>query len=1281
MADENTPQLGEKILQRPIDQEMKLSYLDYSMSVIIGRALPEVRDGLKPVHRRILYAMGRAGLNSNKPYRKSAFIVGRVLAELHPHGDQAVYDSIVRMAQPFSLRYPLIDGQGNWGCFTGDTKVKLTDGRDLSFEELVKEHEQGKKNYTYTVNRTGNVSVAEIKNPRLTKKAAEIIKVVLDNGEAVRCTPNHRFMVRDGTYREAQYLKPNDSLMPCYQRLSERDDRINREGYTLIYQPKSSIWTPAHHLADNYNLTVGAYSKQAGRVRHHVDFNKLNNNPSNITRMKWGDHWRVHYDNAKELHKDQNFRHKLAEGRRNFWNKVENRELNSERLSERNLNNWKNEAYRERMRKFLSEVNKAYIKNHPERRLELSKRATETLKRLWRDRGYIQKKSSALKERWRCPEYRREQSDRMKEISGKVWSDPNHKKHIALLTKKRWQDPDYKEKVANAYKLKWNTDSAFRDYFLPILADNGKKANYFRFLKVCKITIDDFGALNKENYEQVRVLYNRRNGAGIIKFDEGLRKFFGGNVDELHRALGIEDAILNHRVKSVEFLNKKEGVYDLTIDVTHNFALAAGIFVHNSIDGDNAAAMRYTECRLTPLAEEMLQDIEKETVNFLPNFDGSSKEPIVLPSKVPNLLLNGSSGIAVGMATNIPPHNLSEVADAVIAQINNPEISLKELMAFIKGPDFPTGATICGSSGIIEAYKTGKGKITVRSKSTIEAKGDRQSIIVTEIPYMVNKAEMIKHIAELIKDKIISGISDLRDESDRKGIRVVIELKKDAQSEVVLNQLFKHSRMESTFGIIMLSIVGNQPKVLPLKAVIQNYIDHRFIVVTRRTQFELNKAKDREHILEGLVIALKSIDDVIVLIKRCSSVEEAKLGLAKNYALSEKQATAILEMRLQRLTALEQDKIRKELGELKILIGELSAILASREKILGIIKKELTELREKYGDSRRTEIAPADNEAIEVEDLIEEGEMAVTITNNGYIKRIPIDTYKTQRRGGRGVIGAGTTEEDVVKDVIIANTHSHILFFTDKGKVYWLKVYEIPEGSRQAKGKAIVNLLELGDGESITAYVPVKEFSGRSSIVMVTEKGIIKKSSLELFSHPRKGGIIACDLEENDRLVTVNLTDGTKQIIIATRNGNAVRFEESDVRNMGRGATGVRGIRLKGDDKVVGMVVAEDDKTLLTVTENGYGKRTQVSDYRLTSRGGSGVINIICSERNGKVVSITNVEDSDEVLLISKKGIVIRTPAKDISIIGRATQGVRLMKLEEGDKAVGAAKIQKENES
>ena len=721
-------------------------------------------------------------------------------------------------------------------------------------------------------------------------------------------------------------------------------------------------------------------------------------------------------------------------------------------------------------------------------------------------------------------------------------------------------------------------------------------------------------------------------------------------------------------------------VYDSLVRMVQPFSLRypliRGQGNFGSIDGDNAAAMRYTEAKLSKLSEEMLKDIEKKTVNFNPNFDSSLKEPSFLPAKLPNLLINGSSGIAVGMATNIPPHNLNEVADAAIHLIDNTDCGINELIQFVKGPDFPTAGIISGTKGIKSAYTTGKGRIIVKAKYNIEEGKKTKRIIVSEIPYMVNKSQLLEEIADLVTDKKIAGISDLRDESDRKGMRIVIILKKDSNHDIVINQLFKHTRLKTTFGVINLALVDGQLKILNLKELLQNYIDHRRNVVRKRTKFDLDKAEDRAHILEGLLVALKDIDSTVKMIKESNSADEAKKVLISKLEISEKQALAILDMRLQRLTGLEQEKIRKEHKELLELIEKLKKILADENKILQIIKEELAELKKNYGDERRTEILEEEEEEMVPEDLIKSENMVVTITHSGYIKRLPVGTYKSQRRGGKGVIAATTKEEDFVEDLFVANTHSYLLFFTNKGKVKWIKVYEIPEASRQSKGKAIINLLRLGEGEKVTAFVPVKEFKGY--LVMVTEKGVIKKTSLELFSRPRKGGIIALSLDEGDDLISVRKTDGERNLIIATRNGIAVRFSEKALRPMGRTARGVRGIRLKNEDKVVEMVVGREERTLLTVTEKGYGKRTPVGDYRLINRGGSGVINIKCTEKNGKVVAVKSVTDEDELMLISKKGIGIRVNAKDVSKIGRATQGVRIMRLSEGDKVVAAARIVKE---
>ncbi|MBN1544732.1 DNA gyrase subunit A [Candidatus Woesearchaeota archaeon] len=720
-------------------------------------------------------------------------------------------------------------------------------------------------------------------------------------------------------------------------------------------------------------------------------------------------------------------------------------------------------------------------------------------------------------------------------------------------------------------------------------------------------------------------------------------------------------------------------VYDTLVRMAQDFSLRYPLIQgqgnFGSVDGDSPAAMRYTEARLSRISEEILEDIKKDTVGFQPNFDGELQEPVVLPCKIPNLLVNGSSGIAVGMATNIPPHNMGEVIDGAVRLIDRPDATPDQLMEQIKGPDFPTGGIVSGVSGIVEAYNTGRGKVKIRAKTGFETVRNRHSIIVSEIPYQVNKSLLIEQIADLVRDKHITGIHDIRDESDKDGMRIVIELKSEATAEVVLNQLFKHTRLESTFGIIFLGLVNNEPRLLNIKEMLQCFIEHRQVVVRRRTDFDLKKAEERAHILEGLIIALDDIDNIVQKIKRSKDVETAKAVLVSDYSLSEVQAKAILDMRLQKLASLEQVKIKDEHRSLIELIAELKSILSSEERILGIIKSELLDMKEKYADERRTEISADVGEDLSVEDLIEEEDMVVTVTHAGYIKRLQVDAYRSQGRGGKGVIGASTKEEDFVEHLFVASTHSSVLFFTNQGQVYWVKVYDLPLASRQAKGKAMVNLVSLKEGEKIKAFVPVREFDDQHYLIMCTKQGTVKKTSLESFSRPRKGGIRGITINEGDELVDVVMTDGSMNVIIATSNGMAIRFSENDVRPMGRSAAGVRGVSLKQGDSVIGMVIAEDDKTLLTVTENGYGKRTEVSEYRFIRRGGVGVKNILCSDRNGKAVSIRSVTDDDEVMFMSQNGIVIRTPVKEISVIGRATQGVRLMKLEDGDRLVDAAKI------
>ena len=706
-------------------------------------------------------------------------------------------------------------------------------------------------------------------------------------------------------------------------------------------------------------------------------------------------------------------------------------------------------------------------------------------------------------------------------------------------------------------------------------------------------------------------------------------------------------------------------VYGSLVRMAQSFSLrhplVKGQGNFGSVDGDPPAAMRYTEAKLAKVAEEILEDIEKETVPFVPNFDESLEEPLVLPSKFPNILVNGSYGIAVGMATNIPPHNLNEVADAAIKVIDNPEVELAELMEVINGPDFPTGGIILGNSGIVNAFKTGKGQIRVRAVCEVEEK----RIIITEIPYQVNKTHLIETIAELVKSKRIDGISDIRDESDRTGMRVVIELKRTSNAELILNQLYKHSQLQTSFGINMLALVDNEPKVLSLRELLKHFVSHRKDVVTKRTQFELTKAKKRAHILEGLKVALDNIDAVIKTIKSSKDVSIAKSSLMSGFKLSELQVQAILDMKLQKLTSLETNKLKEEYDGLIKLIKELKEILDNESKILKIIKDELTEIKRKYGNDRLTRIEDSDEE-IENEDLIKKEEVAITLTDDGYVNRLPVDTYKQQKRGGKGIKAMGTKESDFVKDVFVCNTHDYLLIFTNKGKVYWLKAYNIPSTSRYSKGGNIVNLLGVGKDEKVSAVISVKEFSEGKYLVMATKKGLVKKSKLNDYSRPRKSGIIGIGLRDGDNLVSVKLTDGNKELLLASSNGMAVRFNEKNVRSSGRGSSGVRGISLGKNDKVVDMEIA--DGTCLTVSENGFGKRTDIGDYRLINRGGKGVINIKTTERNGNVVGVKCVPEDREVMIISKKGILIRTNVKNISKVGRNTQGVRLMRLGSDDR-------------
>ena len=968
---------NERVIGVELEHEMRQAYLDYSMSVIVARALPDVRDGLKPVQRRILYTMYESGLRNDRPFRKSATTVGDVMGKYHPHGDAPIYDALVRLAQDFAARYPLVQGQGNFGCFTGDTKVELYNGEQKPFTELVEMAHKGLRAEIFTVDPHRNVRIKPLRAPRLVRRNDPVVKVRLETGAEIVCTPDHRFMLRDGTYREAQQLKAKDQLMP--------------------------------------------FSRSAIPERLH------------------------------------------------------------------------------------------------------------------------------------------------------------------------------------------------------------------------------------------------RTGAFPIP------------------------ASLSQKVSTVEPAGRAD-VYDLTVDLTQNFALAAGVFVHNSIDDDPPAHMRYTEARLAAISNEMLADIDKETVDFYPNYDNRHQQPTVLPARVPNLIVNGSAGIAVGMATNIPPHNLREIVAATKRLIDDPDLTTDDLCETVVGPDFPGGGVVyrfdeqrnveTGAAervdAIRRAYAQGRGRIVARAKAHNEQlRGNRDAIIVTELPYAVNKASLIEKIADLVQNKKLAGISDIRDESDREGMRIVIEVKRDDDATLVLNNLYKHTAMQSAFNFNMLALVDQQPRTLSLKEILQHHVDHRREVIRRRTDHDLRKAKERAHILEGLKIAHDHINEIIKLIRAHKGQEIVLVGkLQESFGLTELQARAILEMQLRRLSGLERQKLDDDYRETIKLISELESILASPRRILGLIKQDLDEIATKYGDDRRTEIVDDTPRQLSAEELVADEDVVITVSSRNYVKRMPLSTYRAQHRGGRGVIGMATREEDDVEHLVVARSHDRLYVFTDRGRVFALKVFELPDASRTAKGTPIQNILEaMQAGERLTALVALRDTSLAEHLVMATRKGFIKKTPLSEYANVRRAGLIAIALRKGDELAWVAPCTSQDRILLATRKGKAITFKATDARPMGRQTQGVTGIRLQKGDEVVGMGIARPRTEALSVTENGFGKRTAVGEFPTQGRGGQGVILAALSPKTGNVAAIQMVDEgTQEILLITSNGVVIRTPLEQVRALGRATMGVKVM-------AVGETKI------
>ena len=960
---------NERIIGVDLQQEMRQAYLDYAMSVIVARALPDVRDGLKPVQRRILYAMYEEGLRPDRAFRKSANVTGVVMAKYHPHGDAPIYDALVRLAQDFSVRYPLVQGQGNFGCFSGDTKVELTNGDQKTFIELIDMVRHGLRGDVFTVDQHRNVRLKPVRAPRLVRRNDPVVKVTLSSGNEVTCTPDHRFMLRDGTYREAQSLRPKDPLMP--------------------------------------------FSRSAIPERLH------------------------------------------------------------------------------------------------------------------------------------------------------------------------------------------------------------------------------------------------RTGAFPIP------------------------ASLQVRVEKVEPAGRAD-VYDLTVDVTQNFALAAGVFVHNSIDDDPPAAPRYTEARLASIALELLADIEKSTVDWVPNYDSRHQEPVVLPARLPNLIVNGSSGIAVGMATNVPPHNLREVVEATKRLIDDPELTIDDLCETITGPDFPGGGTVyrfeeqrnveTGQAervdAIRRAYATGRGRVIMRARAHLEEiRGGRTAIIVSELPYAVNKATLIEKIAELVQSKRLAGISDIRDESDREGMRIHIEVKRDDDPQRVLNALYKHTAMQSAFNFNVLALVDDQPRTLSLKDILQHHIDYRREVIRRRTEHDLTKAKERAHILEGFKIALDQIDEVVKTIRASKTPETALENLQKKFGLSEAQAKAILDMQLRRLTGLERAKVEEEYEATIKLIAELGSILASPRKVLGLIKQDLDELAKTYGDDRRTKVVEDTVRELSDEDLVADEDVVITLSSRNYVKRMPLSTYRAQHRGGRGVIGMQTREEDDVEHLLVARTHDRLTVFTDRGRVFALKVHELPDASRTAKGTPIQNILEaMQAGERVSALVALRDTPSARHLVMATRKGFVKKTPLSEYANVRRAGLIAIALRKGDQLAWVAPCTDRDRILLATRKGKGIVFKATDTRPMGRPTQGVTGIRLRKGDAVVGMAILRPRTQVLSVTAHGYGKRTGVDEFPTQGRGGQGVILAAITDKTADLAAVETVDEAtQEVLLITTTGVVIRVPLDQIRALSRPTQGVKVM--------------------
>ncbi len=1223
-----------------IEESMKESYLDYSMSVIVGRALPDARDGLKPVHRRILYSMNELNLGHKSSYKKSARIVGDVIGKYHPHGDSAVYDALVRMAQDFSMRAPLVDGQGNFGsidgdnaaamryCVRGDTRIK-TDSGLVQIKDLVKESKLNSDNDI-------DIKVLSIaKNIHSASKffnsgVHKIYTLKTKEGFEISGSANHLVLV----------LTQDEDKRPTFE--WRRLDKIKRSDKIVIDKSQKSLIDKKTTQKElDFALIAGCLIAKGFVSEDRVGFISIDKEYFDNFVEAWK---RVFGDNFYTLKKELKSKKSIYEFDLQLKHSKDSEKVKSSRLY-KELVGLKSKEKRVPDFIFLmpKEAVKIFLQYLFEGDGSFSKVENNTIFILYSTISpNLAKDIQLLLLEFGVVGKLSKSKDLIKVHISNFQNIKNFYKNINFATKKK---KSFSKIVKDEILRREKEKGSLSKDFVPFLSEYIRLNTKSSYLK--KYNIDRYDRI-ENNLSKILAEIDS------IKLQRELLEFF-------------EENYYYATVSSCE-VTGEDVVYSVRVDSSCHSFVANGFINHN------------TEARMTKLSEELLKDIEKDTVDFIPNYDDSLFEPSVLPSRVPNLLLNGSSGIAVGMATNIPPHRLSELIDAHIAYLENPEISTEELMKFLPGPDFPTGGIIFGKKGIIDAYKRGRGRIKIRAKTHIEQHKNKEAIIIDELPYQVNKAKLIESIANLVKEKQITGISEVRDESDREGIRVVIELKKDAMSEIVLNHLYKSTQLQVTFGIIMLAIVNKEPKILDLKSLIEIFLSHRKSVIIRRAIYELEKANARAHILKGLKVAVDNIDEVIKIIKASQSDSKAKDALISKFSFSAEQAKAILEMRLRKITGLEIERIESELKEKLEQIEYLEGILKSEEKIEEIIKEELLKIKDEFKDSRKTEIVD-DYDDINIEDLIPNEPMVVTITHRGYIKRVPLKQYEKQKRGGKGKTALTTYEDDFIERFFISHTHDTLMFVTNKGQLYWLKVYKIPEASRTAKGKAVVNLINLQKDEKIKAIIPTTDFNENKSLVFFTKNGIAKRTNLKEYSNIRSSGVKAIVLDESDTLIDAKIIKpDTKWIFIVTKKGQCIRFKVEDLREVGRVAKGVTGIKFKieGDFVCGATTIESEDDEILIISEKGLGKRTTASEYREQSRAGKGVIAMKLTPKTGDVVGVVFVEEDKDLMCLTSAGKMIRVDMHSIRKAGRATSGVKVVNVENGDKVVSIAKCPKE---